>query len=68
MVGTSRAQVVSPLQTFFQLIFLPASDGHFADDTNQYWLVDGSEPTRQDQCTQNLLKCLGEPLIISKYR
>ena len=30
---------------FFLSIYLPASDGHFADDTNQYWLVDGSKPT-----------------------
>ena len=44
---------------FFRLIFLPASDSHFADDTNQYRLVDGSEPTRQDQSPQNLLKCPG---------
>ena len=44
---------------FFRSIYLPASDGHFADDTNQYRLVDGSKPTRQDQSTQNLLKCPG---------
>ena len=45
MVGTTRAQVVSLLQIFFRSIYLSASDGHFADDTNQYWLVDGSKPT-----------------------
>ena len=28
---------------FFRSIYLPAGDGHFADDTNQYRLVDGSE-------------------------
>jgi hypothetical protein len=60
MAGTSRAQVISLLQTPFRSIFFPASDGHFADDTNQYRLVDECKPTRQDQSTQNLLKCLGK--------
>ena len=31
----------------------------FTDDTNQFWLVDGSKPTWQDQSPQNLLKCPG---------
>jgi hypothetical protein len=44
----------------FSIDFFPASDGHFADDTNQYRLVDECKPTRQDQSTQNLLKCLGK--------
>ena len=48
-------------------ISLPAIDGRFADDTNQYRLVDESKPTRQDQSTQNLLKCPLEPLIVSGY-
>ena len=43
----------------FSIDFLPASDGHFADDTKLCRLVDGSEPTRQDQSTKNLLKCPG---------
>ena len=53
----------------FRSIYLSASDSHFADDTNQYWLVDGSKPTRQDQSTQNLLKWPKklEPLIVSGY-
>ena len=49
---------------FFISIYLPASDGHFTDDTNQYLLIDGSKPTRQEQSTQNRLKC---SVIVSEY-
>jgi hypothetical protein len=58
MMSTCRAQVICLLQTFSRSISLPASDGPLVDDTNQYQLVDEGKPTRQNQSTQNLLKCL----------